>query len=330
VRVVLTILAALWKAVRRGGKSVGSFASNNIFVLSVTLLVFKDPGGFVSLNVLMAVVLFFPLSADPLRKVPAMRLAIWPLGRGERGLLRILAVWLNPIAWVLALLVVRKAVTLDLWAVLAVLFAIAFLAPGRAGSRRSLWRGMPHVPGPLDQLIRKNLREALTTLDFYCALLLSAFALGFRCAGRLPREAFLPMSLAVTLALSTYAASLFGLDGESGMTRYRLLPIPAWQVLAAKDAAFLLIALALTLPLSPVAGLAAGLIGLAYGHYASVTRRRALAGACSRWWRWPWLARRWWMAACWRWRRARRFTHGPRGIGGARWRRRRWGGYMLV
>lgn len=273
---VLSILAALAKAVRRGARSAGSFASNNLFVVSVALLFFKDPGGFRSINVLIALVLFFPLSADPLRKIPAVRLALWPLGRSQRGLLRILSVWLNPVAWVLALLALRQAVTWELWAALASLFALAFLAPGRAaGGRPSLFRALPHFPGALDQLIRKNLREALATLDFYCALLLAAVGLGFRAAGQLPREALFPMSIAVALALSTHAANLFGLDGEGGMTRYALLPLPGWQVLAAKDAAFLLIVLALTLPLAPLAGFAAALAGLTYGHYASVTRRHA-------------------------------------------------------
>jgi len=272
---VLSILAALGKAVRRGAKSAGSFASNNLFVVSVALLFFKDPGGFLSINLLIALVLFFPLSADPLRRIPAVRLALWPLGRSQRGLLRILSVWLNPVAWVLALLALRQAVTWELWAALAALFVLAFLAPGRApGGRRSLFRAVPHFPGALDQLIRKNLREAFATLDFYCALLLAAVGVGFRAAGHLPREALFPMSIAVVLALSTHAANLFGLDG-GGMTRYALLPIPGWQVLAAKDAAFLLIALALTLPLAPLAGFAAALAGLAYGHYASVTRRHA-------------------------------------------------------
>jgi hypothetical protein len=133
---VLPILGALWKAVRREARSAGSFASNNLFLLAVTLLFFKDPGGFLSLNVLIALVLFFPLSADPLRKIPAVRLALWPLGAGERGLLRILSVWLNPIVWLLALLAVRKAVTWELWSAIALLFAIASLAPVRMMARR--------------------------------------------------------------------------------------------------------------------------------------------------------------------------------------------------
>jgi hypothetical protein len=271
---VFTILAALAKAARRGAKSAGSFASNNLFVLAVALLLFKDPGGFLSIDALMALVLFFPLSADPLRKVPAARLAAWPLGRGERGLLRILSIWLNPIAWLVALLALRKAVTWQLWAAVVCLFAIAFLAPGRGiGGRPTLFRAIPRFPGPLDQLIRKDLREIFATLDFYCALLLAAVTFGFRLAGLVPRDALFPMSIAVVLALSTYAGNLFGLDGDSGMTRYRLLPLPGWQVVAAKDAAFLLVVFVLTLPLLPLAAIAAALAGLAYGHYASVTRR---------------------------------------------------------
>ena len=32
-----------------------------------------------------------------------------------------------------------------------------------------MWRRVPRLPGPLNQLVRKNLREILSTLDFYCA-----------------------------------------------------------------------------------------------------------------------------------------------------------------
>jgi hypothetical protein len=74
----------------------------------------------------------------------------------------------------------------------------------------------------------------------------------------------------VMLALSTYTQTLFGLDGDGGMTRYRLLPVSGWQILAAKDAPFLLVSVAMTLPLAPGAGLAAALSALATGHHASV------------------------------------------------------------
>jgi len=203
-----------------------------------------------------------------------VRLSLWPLGGAERGLLRILSVWLNPIAWLLAFLPFRRSLTWELWSAIAMLFAIAFLAPVRSATGLpGVLRALPHFPTALDQLIRKNLRETVATLDFYCALTIAAASFGLRCAGALPREALLPMSTLVVLALSTYSANLFGLDSDAGMTRYRLLPIPGWQVLAAKDLAFLLIALALTLPLSPPAGLAGASIGLAIGHYGSVNRR---------------------------------------------------------
>jgi len=65
-------------------------------------------------------------------------------------------------------------------------------------------------------------------------------------------EALVPLTLVVMLTISTCAQSLFGLDGDGGLTRYRLLPIAGWQILAAKDLTFLLMALLLTLPLSPL------------------------------------------------------------------------------
>jgi hypothetical protein len=43
-----------------------------------------------------------------------------------------------------------------------------------------------------------------------------------------------------------------------------------WQILVAKDAAFLIVAVPLTLPLSPLGGLAAALMVLAVGHEQSV------------------------------------------------------------
>jgi hypothetical protein len=135
-----------------------------------------------------------------------------------------------------------------------------------------VWRRLPNFPGPLNHLIRKNLRETLSTLDFWCSAMVSALCLGFRAAGLLPPEARLPMTIVAMLAFSTYGQTLFGLDGDGGMTRYRLLPVPGWQILTAKDAPFLLVSVLVTLPLAPVAGLAAALSALAMGHHASVTR----------------------------------------------------------
>jgi hypothetical protein len=78
------------------------------------------------------------------------------------------------------------------------------------------------------------------------------------------------LSLLVVLAMSTYALCLFGLDTDSSFTRYHLLPLRGWQILLAKDAAYLLLILILVLPLAPLSGLAAGLMALAVGHKPSV------------------------------------------------------------
>ncbi len=268
------ILGALWTAVRRDAKTIGSFTGNNLFSVSILFLALADRGVFLSLNVLIGLVLFFPLSTDPLRKIPAERLAMWPISNRERWLLRIASPWLNPMTWILAILVLRRSVSMGLWALVAGLFAIGFVVPSLPWMRRQeAWRRLPHFPGPLDQLIRKNLREMLSTLDFYCGLLLSAGALIFRVKGKLPHDALFPLTMLVALTLSSYAQSLFGLDGDGGLTRYRILPVPGWQILAAKDAAFLLVVVALCLPLAPLAGLAAALVALALGHDASVNQR---------------------------------------------------------
>ncbi len=267
-----TILAALITAVRRDLKSVGSFSGNNLFVAGVASLFLGDPGPFVALSSFIGLVLFIPLSADPLRVLPPDRVAVWPLGAGELRWLRILSPWLNPVMWIVAALAVWKRASMGVFVLAAAVFAMGFLLPSLPAARKGMWRRMPHFPGPLNHLIRKNLRETLSTLDFWCSAVVSAFCLGFRFAGILPAEALLPMTILVMLAISTYSQTLFGLDGDGGMTRYRLLPVPGWQILAAKDVPFLLVAVLMTLPLAPLAGLAAALTALAMGHHASVTR----------------------------------------------------------
>lgn len=268
---IRAILVALINAVRRDLKTVGSFSGNNLFVVGIAFLFLGDPGIFVRLFAFIGLVLFIPLSADPLRVLPRDRLAVWPLSTAERRALRILSPWLNPVTWLIVALAVWKRVSVGLSAVAAAVFAFGFVLPSLPPARKGVWRRLPGFPGPLNHLIRKNLRETLSTLDFWCSAVVSAISLGFRAAGLLPAEALLPMTIMVTLALSTYAQTLFGLDGDGGMTRYRLLPVPGWQILAAKDVPFLLVSVVMTLPLAPGAGLAVALSALAAGHHASVT-----------------------------------------------------------
>ena len=270
------IIGALARAERRDQKSFQSVVGNNFFI--VTALLLQKAGGFIYL--IIGLVLLFPLSTDPLRKIPASRLALWPLEARERRLLRAVSPWVNPMTWIiagLALWAARGKVSLGLWALAAGLVAAGFvLSDLPFAPMQALWRRIPEFPIALNHLVRKNLRELLSTLDFYCALLLSVGALVYRAFGLpLPTEAFLALTMLVVLALSSYTLCLFGLDGSGGLSRYHLLPLRGWQILAAKDAAFLLIAFPLVLPLAPLAGLGAALVALAVGHEPSVNRRRA-------------------------------------------------------
>jgi hypothetical protein len=80
------------------------------------------------------------------------------------------------------------------------------------------------------------------------------------------------MTVLVVGALSSYAQCMFGLDGEGGLSRYRLLPVRGWQLLLAKDAAFLAALVPLLLPLAPAAGLGGAFLALAIGHAPTVSR----------------------------------------------------------
>ncbi len=264
---ITAILKALSKVISRDQKSIWALVGNNFFISCA--IVMQDAGGFIYL--LIGLVILFPLSTDPLAKVPPSRLSLWPLDRRERTLLRVLSPFVNPMTWALIVLVIATARGKVSWPLAAAgvgLVTIGFLLPpGRP------WRPVPHFPGPLNQLIRKNLRGILSTLDVYVAVLLSASVVVFRVmTPALPREAMLIMTILIVVAMSSFAQSLFGLDGAGGTSRYRLLPLAGWQLLAAKDLAYLLIVTPLTLTAAPLAGIGATMMALAIGHRNSVLK----------------------------------------------------------
>ena len=267
------VLKALALAAKRERQTFRSIATNNFFLMSALLL--QKAGAFVYL--VGALVVLFPLSADPLRKIPSERLALWPLSKPDLRKLRFLSPWINPLTWLLLALAawcVKHTESLSLLGVAIVLFAIGFFVPSVSGEPVFL-RWIPALPGAMGQLVRKSVREMLLTLDFYVALILALSGAIYRLViPTLPDEARMAMTLLTVLALSSYAQCLFGLESDSGLTRYRLMPMPGWQIVAAKDIAFLVIAVVLTLPLAPVAGLAAALATLAFGHAPSLNERR--------------------------------------------------------
>ena len=266
------ILGALARVVWRDLRTLNSVVTNNFFLFCFILL--QKSGVF--LQVLLGLILLFPLSADPLQKIPSIRLRLWPLSMGQRVTLRIASVWLSPAAWItigLLLWAARPSLSFRflILAVAVHLLSLLFtLIPERAPRMNPL-RHVPPMPGRLGGLVGKNLREMLSVLDVYAAMLLSVSGLIYRIASRAPeRDAFFGIALIVVLALSTYAQCLFGLESAAGLTRYRLLPLRGWEILLAKDIAFLAIAMVLVLPNAALTGLAAALVALAVGHHVAV------------------------------------------------------------
>ena len=280
---LLAILKALRRAVGRDLGTLESIKVNNLF-LFVALLVAgalasgQPPKSAEPFFVLLGFLLLFPLSSDPLGKIPPARLALWPLTAGQRLGLRFASLALSPIAWIGALILLKTARPLVALAFfgLAVGMQGAAALGRRAATRDPHWdlmRYIPQFPGRLGGLVRKNIREILSLLDPYAALLLSIGGGAYRLFGAHPDPAaFAIVGLLVALTMSTYAQSLFGLEigSGSGMTRYRLLPLGGWEILLAKDIAFLAILLVLLLPLDPGPGMTFGLVALALGHHSSV------------------------------------------------------------
>jgi hypothetical protein len=261
-------LKALRRAVARD--LAGSFRANNLLFLGLL------GSSAAALLILLGLLLLFPLSSDPLGRIPPARLALWPLSRWQRLGLRLASLALSPVVWIGVLILLKtKRPELALAFCGLALGMQGALALGRYMAKRDphwdLLGDIPQFPGRLGGLVRKNLRETLSLLDPYAALLLSLAGGAYRIFGAHPDPAaFTIMGLLVALAMSTCTQSLFGLDGDGGVTRYRLMPMRGWEILVAKDVAFLAILFVLLLPLDHGPGMTFGLVALAFGHHSSV------------------------------------------------------------
>ena len=143
------ILKALWRAFQRGEKSFASLAGNNFFLMAVLFL--GKAGTFLFL--IMGLVMLFPLSTDPLRKIPQSRLALVAARKArDAGCCGPSARGSIPMTWVIAALALwaaRGSVTAGLWALAAGLFARGLSALGAASAIAgpAMWRRIPHFPG---------------------------------------------------------------------------------------------------------------------------------------------------------------------------------------
>jgi hypothetical protein len=273
---VLPLLKALARATRRGLPSVGALFSNN-FILFVFLLTYEHPQAFRSFHLALGLLILLPLSLDPLRNLPRERLGLLPLTAWDRFRLRLGSLALSPALWAVAAILILggRRWTGLIWLVL--LFpvatnALALLADRLRPGGIPRWRGPGLLPGRLGILVQKNLRELLHLLDTYLALLLAGvalFTLGIR--GTRPPGLAASVTFMVVLALSTSAQQLFALDREA-QGRYRLLPLRGWEVLLAKNLAWLLVLAPLVLFLDPLNGLATGWAVLSAGNLASAAK----------------------------------------------------------
>jgi hypothetical protein len=262
------VLSALFRAVRRDLGTFGSIVANNFFLFIALLMAGAFSAGVmpVSAYPYLALLLFlmlFPLAADPLAKIPAVRLGLWPLGPRQRLALRAVALAFSPMLWLSVAIAIRLGSPQFALALVVVPLLTHSLATPR-------WQPLRHIPA-FGELTRNNLRQMLSVLDPYLAALLSVFAVFAHV--RVLEGGAAGMAMLIALALSTYAQCLFSLDGPAGIARYRLLPIAPWRILLAKDSAYLLLLLVLVIAVEPVTGLTCGLLSLAIGRYPSIRYR---------------------------------------------------------
>ncbi len=292
---LLALLQALVRMQRRELRSFFSIALNNFFLFVAVLLIGglsslqmggKRPlAGFAPFFLVLGLVLLFPLSSNPLSRMPVSRLGLWPLGRTQRVLLRLIILALSPILWIMVILLAVKVDAAS---------AFLFFSIGMAIQAASIFghhlfdrlpairpgRYIPHLPIRLGGILGLAVRQIATTLDFYLALLLTLAGCAYRWFSPYPDpDSFPILALLVALALSTYAQQIFGMDAAPALSRYRLLPLRGWQIMLAKDLGFLMILAVLVLPLNLSSGMTFGLVALAIGRYPSLR----LASQQQRW-----------------------------------------------
>jgi hypothetical protein len=272
--VVLAILRALAAAVRRDLAGYSLIRTNNFF-LFVALLIWGAlvsgvaPVSSYPFLLLLAVLLFFPISSDPLEKIPKVRMGLWPIASRDRLTLRIAALALSPVLWFVVVVVVHygQGVVLPLGAMVAA--AVVRAQAPRSAPGFTIGRVVPAIPG-VGILVVNYLRAMLAVLDTWLALIIATIAAAWRILARdADPAAWRMLSILVGIALSTQAQC----GADFATTRYRLLPLGSRRIILARDSAYIAVQLAFTLALDPIAGLTFGMTTLALGRYPSLYAR---------------------------------------------------------
>ena len=277
---VAAAVRLLWRLTKRDLKSLKTIGLNNLFFCMIFLIAGGSAQqGFASTLLLQIVVLLpmlFAMGAGALERVPVTREALWPLAGWERLVVRVAAVAMNPAFWLVGgLMGLWGGVAAGIGYVLVALCVQVIVFVGSFGAGWSPLRWLPVLPGRLGGIATMGLRQMMRTLDFWAAVLLCAGGVGYRWLAKAPEpEAFPILAMMVAVALSTAAQRMFGLETAGSMARYRLMPLAAWEIVLAKDAAYLAVAAVLVTPLGFGPGITFSLVALAVGRWPSLKEKK--------------------------------------------------------
>ena len=162
---ILGVLKAVARASWRDFRSFQSISGQNLFVF-LLFAAYQQLESAYFFFAILVLVLLFPLSADPMQKIPADRRLTWPLLKWEWAVIRLASLGLSPIAWIAALLNLTRVN----WSI-SILFAVSavtlqltthFVKRALAkGSKTNPLHWIPAPPGITGAIMRLQWREML-------------------------------------------------------------------------------------------------------------------------------------------------------------------------
>ena len=283
---ILALLSLLKKLMLKELGSISSVRFNNflfctLFIMSAGMGSGQPKAAFWS-TLFFQLILIAPLlvtfSIDTQHRLPAERLATWPLTDTQRLWLSSVSFALNPFFIVLFLgYLFWMGLAAGLFFVLlALIVHTTVYAVGRLPFKLRIHASLSvsWTPLKVGGIAQEMWRGLQGTLDFWAALLIAVIGTCYRLFGRPPEpQAFPILSLSVGLAMSTIAQRMLRLDEGRALLRYRLLPIAGWKLLVTQDMTFLIPLAVMASLLSLRTGLAFGLVAIAVGRYPSLRQR---------------------------------------------------------
>lgn len=314
--VIVAVFLSAWRSLRK----TSSFTGNNL-VAFIALLMAAEPRNRPSVTavfyLIIGMLLILPLSQELTRRIPSIRLRVWPLNSSQKVIIFGINLLSNPliaIAILFGLLSGDRQVGLGLLLIGAVAPAAVF-AGNALAEHLAAWspfRLITRPPGRLGGLVQSQIRTLLQMLDVYFALMTAIGGVIYtRFAAKPDPAASIVLGCLVVLLMSTSAQGYATFDAQASQTRMRLLPASGVALLLAKDTAWMLLTIPLIIWFRPLTALASALAVLLIGHSTSakqpIEQRRwsfatgrlvpqgllqliSLAGAASAVQQWGWLA----------------------------------------